>query len=62
MRNSLQREAAEAKKQKPVLPIFAWSISFGRTDRRASVWLKMSVFCPKTMANKLAGNSKRHHT
>jgi hypothetical protein len=34
MRNSLQREAAEAKKQKPALPIFDWSISFGRTDRR----------------------------
>jgi hypothetical protein len=30
----LLREAAEAKKQKRALPIFAWSIFFGRINRK----------------------------
>jgi hypothetical protein len=37
MKNSPQREAAGAKKQKRVLPIFAWSISSGRINRKESV-------------------------
>jgi hypothetical protein len=34
MKNSLQREAAEAKKLRPVLPIFGWSISFGQINHK----------------------------
>src|SRR4029434_7232155 len=44
MRNWLQREAPEAKKQKRVLPIFAWSISSGRIDRKEHGGLKYRLF------------------
>ena len=37
MKNSLQPEAAEAKKLRPVLPIFGWSISFGQINHKGSV-------------------------
>ena len=37
MKNSPQREAAEAKKREPVLRIFGWSISFGQINRRGMV-------------------------
>src|SRR5438309_10955798 len=37
MTNSQQREAAGAKKQQRVLPIFAWNISSGRINRKESM-------------------------
>jgi hypothetical protein len=36
MKNSPERGAVGAKKQKRALPIFAWSISFGRINGKKS--------------------------
>src|SRR4030095_3477673 len=61
MRHSLELAAAEAKKQKRALPIFASNIFFGPTNRTKQRWPKASAFCLKTTAIRLAQNSKRYH-
>src|SRR5262245_9874587 len=47
MRNWLQREAAEAKKQRHVLPIFGWSTSFGQINRSEHAGLECRFFVSK---------------
>src|SRR5204863_8461578 len=54
MRNSLEREVAEAKKQKRVLPIFAWSISSGRINRKESVAENLGFLSQKRPQNRFA--------